>query len=977
VDFHPLSTHNSLTDKSRGAKDLHSWAALGYNDESGLRLTRSLSPPLEIPQHSRDFADISEILDNDMTSLQTFGSSSLSPIWQSSSRLPKLYFSEIFTRELFRAWQELVPIESTHSSICTETLMEVISQLRDYIPERYDGEMTADCGQLINFSTDRVFLSFLGYAVYLSTNNLLDGYQINAMLGLLLQSKYFHTIVSFLDSDLPTIEAFSQKLFEAALQSCDKAAIAALLGAGVDLILVGHSFGQGYLTVVKNDEIEIVQILLENGLDVNIPLPYAEPLSILIYASTLRMMQLLVEAGAYVNETGHYRLPNAHLRWNTPLQHASFIGNIDRVRFLLQAGASVNDPALSNGDDGMHRIESGISALMAAVEGNHLELVELLLQSGADVNQWSSFSNCAEYQYLPRPFESHDRFSCKAYLEGHVEGTVLQIAARSGNLELVRLLIGFGAHTDGKNRWRQYDEHLSRSNHWIFRKTALAEAVEMGHYDVAKYLLNAGADVNQQVLSEFGTRVIHAARRHANIHRLLSILGAVEPAPSCIDLQLAVWRGDTERVKALLDMGLKSDVRAIGETDLSGSLTHMAILRGHKALVRFLLGNGMRLDHPSSRTTCLQAATILRDLDFVKILCNIGVNVNATTSATPYPPLQLLRYDDLQADIARDIFRCLLDFGAHANIPAVPSEFMPTPLQNAIPLAGICGYTTVQRLLNVGVDVNSPGAPRTALQMAIDYAKPGDNYTLVRILLEAGADVNQPLLSNGEISGTLVQIAIRSWNKFELQPEQAGYRVGLVELLLKSGADINAPAGGDPYACNRTALQEAADEESISETSTRYDLELIEVLLKHGADVNAPPALNGGRTALQAAASRAYCSFKIVETLLKAGADINAPACPSRGITALQGAAIRGHIKIAKMLIEAGANVNAPGSKEQGITALEGAAEWGRLDMVQLLLNAGADTHLPIEKRYRSAAEFAKKQHHFAIAKLLMSYAES
>jgi len=46
------------------------------------------------------------------------------------------------------------------------------------------------------------------------------------------------------------------------------------------------------------------------------------------------------------------------------------------------------------------------------------------------------------------------------------------------------------------------------------------------------------------------------------------------------------------------------------------------------------------------------------------------------------------------------------------------------------------------------------------------------------------------------------------------------------------------------------------------------------------------------------------------------------------------------------------------------------------LDMVQLLLNAGADSHLPLEERYKSAAESARIQGHYAIANLLTSYGD-
>jgi ankyrin repeat protein len=81
----------------------------------------------------------------------------------------------------------------------------------------------------------------------------------------------------------------------------------------------------------------------------------------------------------------------------------------------------------------------------------------------------------------------------------------------------------------------------------------------------------------------------------------------------------------------------------------------------------------------------------------------------------------------------------------------------------------------------------------------------------------------------------------------------------------------------------------------------------VRTLLDLGADVNAKADDLQGATALQFAAMNG--NFKIVHMLLEAGADLNAPCAAYDGRTAIEGAAEWGRLDMVHHLLEVGANI--------------------------------------------------------------------
>lgn len=155
---------------------------------------------------------------------------------------------------------------------------------------------------------------------------------------------------------------------------------------------------------------------------------------------------------------------------DTALMMAARTGTVDALRVLLEAGARVN----------AQETWGGTTALMWAVSENHPDAVRTLIAAGADVNARSNYVAAAN----GRGFEGRTPISDKAdKIEEFASGwlTPVMLAAREGHTDVARILVDAGAEVNA----RAGDG-----------KTALALAIFNGNYEVASLLVDRKADVN-------------------------------------------------------------------------------------------------------------------------------------------------------------------------------------------------------------------------------------------------------------------------------------------------------------------------------------------------------------------------------------------------------------------------------------------------------------------------------------------------
>ena len=135
----------------------------------------------------------------------------------------------------------------------------------------------------------------------------------------------------------------------------------------------------------------------------------------------------------------------------TSLILAACGGNIELVRFLLQQGSSLDD-----------RNNNGDSALLLAAYCSHRDLVDWLLQNGsalAETNKTgmgvlisaANGGNCEVVELLLQRI-SENGAACGDGIEHTDEGgyTPLLLAAQRGHIDVVRLLVSYGADTHAR-----------------------------------------------------------------------------------------------------------------------------------------------------------------------------------------------------------------------------------------------------------------------------------------------------------------------------------------------------------------------------------------------------------------------------------------------------------------------------------------------------------------------------------------------
>ncbi|XP_042230876.1 protein TANC2-like isoform X5 [Homarus americanus] len=250
-------------------------------------------------------------------------------------------------------------------------------------------------------------------------------------------------------------------------------------------------------------------------------------------------------------------------------------------RLLLLAGASPDYPS-------EHIHNSPILGVCA--HQGHTEMVALLIEFGADVNQTNS--------------------------EG---ATALGLASAQGHCDVVRLLVQAGASLTSKDR----------QNH-----TPMVQAAAAGHLNVVGYLLSCDWPGPNDLLRNQSHQALVAAASNGHSNVVEFLLDMAEVSVDGEDnvtgetaLTVAAGAGHTVMVAALLRAGASiTKANSRGASPLT-----CAVRNGHYEVAKLLLSQGVAVESPDAAgRTPLMVAAAEGHLGLMELLISRGASITRT-----------------------------------------------------------------------------------------------------------------------------------------------------------------------------------------------------------------------------------------------------------------------------------------------------------------------------------------------------------
>ena len=536
-------------------------------------------------------------------------------------------------------------------------------------------------------------------------------------------------------------------------------AVAALLDAGCTVDLVDAEGESALFRALRSGRESTVRCLLQARASANLARRDGTiPLDTASYGFVDCIIPLL-QAKADVSNPG-------------PITQAGLVGDVEIVRTLLRAGASVN--AASRGDD------PGATALITAAQNGYAEVVAVMIANGAELDTSTTDPEKGGATALCKAATNGHEHVVRMLLSAQADSnvrkrdgfTALNLASERGNLEIVCALLDAGASVDLGTMQKN--------------QTPLHTAASAGHLQIVRELL----------------------QHSASVHELHNTGDRTSPLIS------ACFQSDASVVQALIDANAPLDHAKIdGWTPLL-----ISISQGHDGVALALIDAGASLSQLDARgdegdgspsiilaSTPLVRASQMGRVEIVRRLLHApGVQVDASCNSGLTPLLCAATYG--QVEVLRILLHAAADVEARNEKTG----------QTAIMCAGAKGHVeALAVLIDAGATVDARGAHDggiTALMWAAIYG----HEEAARVLLHAKADAAlgktddemSPLLYAAKQghAGMVEVLLVGAWGPSALEKanchkstplliaSEEGH-AGIVAKLLEHRADVTVADG--------------------------------------------------------------------------------------------------------------------------------------------------------------------------------------
>jgi len=587
-----------------------------------------------------------------------------------------------------------------------------------------------------------------------------------------------------------------------------------------------------------------------------------------------------------------------------PLLFACSAGNIEMVEFMIKHGADVS-----------YINENGRNALSIAYKKKHKSICDILISNGANFKCQDGFKLLMENCKSEEMGDLEFLLSNGAPQDGYEPYGMcpLMVASKNGFIHKVRFLLKNSLEfLNGKNKNGLSPLHFACINH---------------HLEVARLLIEKGADVNTQDFYQETPLMVACKMNHRAIIELLleneadvNRTNRIGETPLILSLKYADsnYISNLKRIEYLeMARYLIENGADLNLVDKDGNSALIIAIKSHNSIresekiidllvriIKTMIEKNVDLDcqNNNGETALMIASSRWRDWynQIFKLMFEKNVNVNLQNSDGN--TALMLAFDSRRFDKAK----LLIEHGVNLNLVNNKGN---TALMVAV--ENFCDLPIVKMMIEMGANINLQNSDgNTALMVLVERDSYQVQLETVKFLIECGTDLK--LVNKYKQNALFLAL-------------QNGQRK-LFDLIL----DTNIINLNDQDYRGNTILH----------YSCLYKIKepYVELLMNEGVELNIKN--EKGNTPLMLAVEN-HCESSTVKKMIEKGADVNLQN--NEGKTPLICSLQKRNLKLSEMLIEKGANLHL--RDKDGKTALYYAFAYKLNEVAIHLIEKGAHLH--------------------------------